>query len=1189
MKKLLLIALTLFCSICQAQTLQEGFTTPPASAKPEVWWHWTSDDINKEGMTADLESMKKVGIDRAYIFFVSGPGKGIGLTPERLEFYRYAAAEAKRLGLTLGMHNCPGWSSSGGPWITPEQSMKGLVCSETFLTGGQKINIKLPQPPTRLDFYRDVAVLAVPVKDGPFEPKIVLNGKEITKPQFRIPVAGEGTQADLECRFDKKISANSIGIVFSTSSLNVGGKIDAVDEYGKTREVGQFRLRKFGWLNHSDPNTWQILDLAEKDGSPVKAKTFRLHFTGQTGKEFPVPVSKIRFFNNSMIADIDQKNSSTDRFGYQEPVRPDEKGINPNDVIDLSDKMRNDGSLDWNAPIGNYVVLRIGCTALGKMCAPAHKNMRGLECDKLAKFGIEEHWKNMMGPVLNQVNPYGTLRVCLIDSYEMGGQNWTFELENIFKNKRGYSMRKYFPALFGYMIGSGADSAAFLYDFQRTVSDCFVENYYDRFYELCNANNIMSSCESYNGPFDDLQCAHKIPLAVTEFWVGGNGLGSRYSASAARIHGQSVNGAESFTAEPGPGRWQQDPRQLKRYGDMAWIEGVNLLILHSYVQQPYGQAKPGMTLMQYGTHFGRNNTWWSESKGWMDYMARGQFLLQSGHSTSEILILAGESRPNACGIRKELTNAGYDFDYCDAETIHKRLSFKNGKIHIDGALDYDVFFLGSERHPSLATLRKVKDLLDQGAFVAGQKPLGSPSLADKKDLTEYNHLVQTIWIDKKYRTFLETNDALTALKQAKIAPDFQSVNPNFITISRETQQERIYFIMNTSDDDSFGVCSFRVTGMTPEFWDPMTGKISPAAFWKQTENRRTELPVKLAPNGSTFVVFSKKQIEDHPVALIEGKIKPDKNNSLTILEAKYRVRGDNTGGVDVLDRVVQAMDKEGLKLLVENNTLGRRDPYPDQFKELLLHYRINGKEKIGIYPEHTSIYLPLIPEDAFIANYFTESNRPSAEFTRPGTFAVKLASGKTLSASCSQTINVLSLNDNWTVEFTKDLGAPEGKIPFGKLVSWSDRPESGIKYFSGSAVYRKTVSLTPDEFKTKKHFLLDLGEVKNLARVIVNGKDLGILWTPPFSMDITSALKPGNNLLEIKVVNLWVNRLIGDEFHPTANQTEKPDWVVKGLPNSGDGRYTWSSWKGWNKDDKPLSSGLLGPVSLESRPVLPLK
>ena len=427
------------------------------------------------------------------------------------------------------------------------------------------------------------------------------------------------------------------------------------------------------------------------------------------------------------------------------------------------------------------------------------------------------------------------------------------------------------------------------------------------------------------------------------------------------------------------------------------------------------------------------------------------------------------------------------------------------------------------------------------------------------------------------------------MKAAKVVPDFQCSNQNFITITRETDQARIYFLMNKAEDESYGIASFRVKDKTPEFWDPMNGNITPAPFWRVTDDARTELPVKLAPNASIFVVFTKKAATDYPMAIVQGKVMPDNKNSLIIYEAKYRIRGDADGGTDVLARVKKAIGEKGLTIDVENNILCRTDPYRDKFKELMLRYQINGKEKTSIYPEHSHIYLPLVPEGSFIARLTGNDQAPSAEFTKPGTFAVQYKSGVILSAVCEKKMKTVSLNNNWKVEFAKDLGAPKGEINFDRLISWTDRPEFGIKYFSGSAVYRKTISIEDSELNGRTNFVLDLGEVKNLARVIVNGKDFGVLWTPPFTCDITSALKSGKNLLEIKTVNLWVNRMIGDEFHPTASQTEKPDWVVKGLPNSGDGRYTWASWKGWTKDDKPLASGLLGPVSLEARPVLPLK
>ena len=145
--------------------LEQGFLSPPDSAKPHTWWHWMNGNVTKEGITADLEAMQRVGIGGAQIFnalegIPDGPVPY--MSPQWLEMFRHAAAEADRLGLELCFHNCAGWSSSGGPWIKPEQAMQTVVTSETQAKGPAQFDAVLPQPRTNLDYYRDIAVLAFP-------------------------------------------------------------------------------------------------------------------------------------------------------------------------------------------------------------------------------------------------------------------------------------------------------------------------------------------------------------------------------------------------------------------------------------------------------------------------------------------------------------------------------------------------------------------------------------------------------------------------------------------------------------------------------------------------------------------------------------------------------------------------------------------------------------------------------------------------------------------------------------------------------------------------------------------------------------------------------------------------------------------------------------------------------------------
>ena len=157
-----LILFLLFAAPVHAQeTLERGFQNPPASARPHTWWHWINGNVSKEGITADLEAMKRVGIGGAQIFNVDvgiPAGKSPFMSPSWREAMTHAIREAQRLGLEICVHNCAGWSSSGGPWIKPEQAMQRLTWSETPVHGPMHFEGTLPEPPKRVNTYRDIAV-----------------------------------------------------------------------------------------------------------------------------------------------------------------------------------------------------------------------------------------------------------------------------------------------------------------------------------------------------------------------------------------------------------------------------------------------------------------------------------------------------------------------------------------------------------------------------------------------------------------------------------------------------------------------------------------------------------------------------------------------------------------------------------------------------------------------------------------------------------------------------------------------------------------------------------------------------------------------------------------------------------------------------------------------------------------------
>jgi hypothetical protein len=184
----------------------------------------------------------------------------------------------------------------------------------------------------------------------------------------------------------------------------------------------------------------------------------------------------------------------------------------------------------------------------------------------------------------------------------------------------------------------------------------------------------------------------------------------------------------------------------------------------------------------------------------------------------------------------------------------------------------------------------------------------------------------------------------------------------------------------------------------------------------------------------------------------------------------------------------------------------------------------------------------------------------------------------------------IEITGKWEVHFPPNSGAPE-QVIFDKLISWPRHSNAGVKYFSGKGTYRKTIDLPIELFATNRILYLDLGKVQVIAEVALNGKKVGTLWKPAFQANITDFVKPGGNTLEVAVVNLWPNRLIGDEHLPDDCQwrgppteagmplVEWPNWLLEGKP-SPTGRLTFTTWKHWSKDSPLLESGLLGPVKL---------
>jgi hypothetical protein len=669
----------------------------------------------------------------------------------------------------------------------------------------------------------------------------------------------------------------------------------------------------------------------------------------------------------------------------------------------------------------------------------------GWEVDKMNSEHLKKHFDAYVGELLKRIpaEDRAALKHVVLDSYEQGSENWTEGLAEDFRNKFGYDPVPWLPVLSGRIVGSADQSNRFLWDLRRMIADRVAYDYVGGFHDLCQERGLRIWLENYGHwgfPSEFLMYGGQSHDIAGEFWNEGE-LGNiecRAASSAAHIYGKRSVSAESYTSAGLA--YQRYPAMLKKRGDWSYTEGINQVILHVYIHQPYEEKTPGINAW-FGTEFNRKNTWFDQAKNWIDYQRRCMFMLQRGLPVNDICYFIGEDAPKMTGTRIPELPKGYSFDYINAEVITNRLSVKDGRLVLPDGMSYRLMVLPPLETMRPELLKKIRQLVNQGASVLGPPPGFSPSLqnfpfADRK----VKSLSAELWGDSgdksdktvKYGkgTILNVADLQTALNQIGLQPDVSVPETiPLLWIHRRLKDVEIYFITNQGGSQISFEATFRVTGKKPELWDATSGMMRDLPAFSQN-NELTIVPLKLDAFGSAFIVFKK--------------------------------RGDAL------------------------------------------------------------------------------SDRIESNFPEPRT--------------------LVTITDPWTVNFDKAWGGPESPVKMAALEDWSKSKDERIKYYSGTAVYRNTFVL--DEIPLKEMLYINLGDVKIMAEVKINGQRAGGVWTPPWQVDITNLVKPGENSVEVDVVNNWKNRLIGDSKLPEKD------------------RKTWINLNQIKPEDPLQLSGLIGPVSV---------
>ena len=798
--------------------IAKSFAAPPSEARPWVYWYFMDGNLTREGITADLEAMKKAGIGGA-IFLEVNVGVPRGpvdfMSPKWLELFAHAAHEAQRLGLELSVGSGPGWCGTGGPWITPELAMQHLVASETTVHGPGHFAAVLPRPRPRTPFFGL----------GTLTPELKKAWQE-----FYVDVAV---------------------LAFPTPQGNL-----------------------------------RIADIDEK------ALYYRAPYSSAPGVK-------------PFLAEPDAHAPS-----------PAEQCIARQKIIDLTSRLRPDGTLTWDPPAGDWTILRFGRTITGQTTRPAPQPGLGLETDKFDKAAIDAHFAAFTAKLLAAVGPRKKtdcgLTTLHFDSWEMGSQNWSKNFPGEFRKRRGYDPLPYLPVMTGRVVESVEISERFLFDLRQTAQELVLENHVGRLKELGRQNGLKLSLEPYDmNPTADLNLGSVADVPMCEFWSKGHGFTTEYSCleavSIAHTGGAKVIGAESFTAGASD-TWLQYPASMKAQTDWAFAAGINRLVIHRYQHQPALDQFPGMTMGPYGVHWERTQTWWDMVGAYHRYLARCQYLLRRGLPVADILYLTPEGAPHVFTPPASATvgdppdRRGYNFDGVSPETLIKSAMAKEGKIVFPGGVKYSVLVLPRCEAMTPGLVMKIKQLLAEGATVIGSPPERSPSLTDyphcdeivrrlaaetwkAKDLVQNNFPIGKM--DLRVRLLKPDGlggpsygspvaprpkdearpavgkglyppyEAVAArLGKSGVPRDFFSTAPLRYT-HRHTGDGDVYFVANPSDQAQAARCEVRDGAAQAECWDPLTGAaydIS-ASCALTGQGPGATVALSFAPHQSAFIVF----------------------------------------------------------------------------------------------------------------------------------------------------------------------------------------------------------------------------------------------------------------------------------------------------------------------------------------------
>lgn len=562
------------------------------------------------------------------------------------------------------------------------------------------------------------------------------------------------------------------------------------------------------------------------------------------------------------------------------PVVDNTTEIDTSRIINISQYFNPETeTLQWNVPNGKWEILRFVCSNSGENLILPSKNSDGPIIDHFDANATEFNFSyviNRLESVLGDLSN-SALKSLYMASYEAKQLTWTPSLPQVFKEINGYDLYKFLPLFFEYKIVPPESTNRFRRDYQSTLSELMITNYYQKSREVCNRHGLKNNAEAggpgfplHNVPVEPLRAQGALDIPRGEFWINHNNWTDngidilrviKETSAASHIYDKGIVEMEAFTSFQ---HWQEGPYEMKPIGDRAFTEGMNKVVVHGSTHNPPGTGFPGI-VYHAGTHYNDKRVWWPKIRPFNEYLSRVSFIATEADFFADVLYYYGDSIPNFGGHKHSrfTPGVGYDYEIINSEIL-KQLEVKNNKLIIPktGA-EFSVLYLKKEFGMRPDILDKLEILANQGAVIIGAKPQTLYFKGNYSD-NQYQNKINRLW--KKYdnKLFGGNNHSIyyditvpEILKALSMEPDLKYSGNEYSTldyIHYKKNDYDFYFIRNSTDSWITKEISFRQINKTPEIWDAETGDIYPISILNSKSNITT-LPLSLAPFGSVIVTF----------------------------------------------------------------------------------------------------------------------------------------------------------------------------------------------------------------------------------------------------------------------------------------------------------------------------------------------